>query len=98
MIIPCMNCTSASESGGSLAFVDGGRVLLGWPGAPGCTTTGAEESRCCVCALKQEKATALVASNKTRQNRADSLAGWTSRSWSLLRLGCGIGAKLNPAY
>src|SRR5260370_36195156 len=39
MIMPCMNSTSACERGGSLALVDAGRVLLGLPGAPGCTTT-----------------------------------------------------------
>jgi len=35
-----MNFTSASDTGGSWALVVGGNVLLGWPGAPGCTTTG----------------------------------------------------------
>jgi hypothetical protein len=29
-----------------VAFVDGGRVLLGLPGAPGCTTTGLAGSVC----------------------------------------------------
>jgi hypothetical protein len=48
MIIPCMNSTSFGERGGSRALVDGGRVRVGWPGAPGCTTTGgAGESACC---------------------------------------------------
>src|SRR5215467_9282593 len=47
MIMPCMNSTSACESGGSVAFVEGGSVLLGSPGAPGCTTTGLPESFCC---------------------------------------------------
>ena len=47
MIIPCMNCTSAGEVGGSVARVDGGNCLVGWPGAPGCTTTGPGEEDCC---------------------------------------------------
>jgi hypothetical protein len=48
MIIPCMNSTSFGERGGSVALVDGGSVRVGWPGAPGCTTTGgALESACC---------------------------------------------------
>src|SRR5215467_1277308 len=47
MIMPCMNSTSACESGGRAAFVEGGSVLLGLPGAPGCTTTGFDESFCC---------------------------------------------------
>jgi hypothetical protein len=57
MIIPCMKLTSASERGGSVARVDGGSVLLGFPGAPGCTTTGFAESVCCVCAAEQKEAT-----------------------------------------
>ena len=40
MIIPCMNSTSARDFGGSVPRVDGGRVLLGFPGSPGCTMTG----------------------------------------------------------
>src|SRR5688572_15034551 len=40
MIIPCMNCTSASECGGNVGLVEGGNVRVGWPGAPGCTITG----------------------------------------------------------
>src|SRR5215467_4112800 len=47
MIMPCMNSTSACESGGRAALVEGGSVLLGLPGAPGCTTTGFDESFCC---------------------------------------------------
>jgi len=48
MIIPRMNSTSFGERGGSVAFVDGGSVRVGWPGAPGCTTTGGDlESACC---------------------------------------------------
>src|SRR5882757_10660683 len=47
MIMPCMNSTSACDRGGSVALVDGGRVLLGLPGAPGCTTTGVAGSVCC---------------------------------------------------
>src|SRR5437868_799175 len=40
MIIPCMNCTSAGECGGNVAVVEDGSVRVGWPGAPGWTTTG----------------------------------------------------------
>src|ERR1044072_203405 len=47
MIMPCMNCTSAGEGGGSVALVEDGSVRVGSPGAPGCTTTGPEESACC---------------------------------------------------
>jgi len=42
-----MNSTSFGELGGSVALVDGGSVRVGWPGAPGCTTTGGAGSACC---------------------------------------------------
>lgn len=44
MIMPCMKETSPGESGGRVACVSEGRVLEGWPGAPGWTTVpvGAE--------------------------------------------------------
>ena len=42
-----MNSTSAADRGGSVAWVDGGSVLVGAPGAPGCTTTGFAGSACC---------------------------------------------------
>src|ERR1700722_2770057 len=45
MIMPCMNSTSAGASGGNEAWVEGGKVLVGCPGAPGCTTTGAAAVR-----------------------------------------------------
>src|SRR6266436_5914959 len=40
MIMSCIKSTSACDRGGSVALVDGGSVLLGFPGAPGCTSTG----------------------------------------------------------
>ena len=49
MIMPCMNAASAGAMGGSVAFVEEGSVLVGFPGAPGCTTTGAAASLCCAC-------------------------------------------------
>src|SRR5258708_22559602 len=54
MIMPCMNATSAWESGGSMARVEDGSILLGLPGAPGCTTAGFVESDCCECATTQK--------------------------------------------
>src|SRR6266850_5187908 len=47
MIMPCMNSTSFGERSGSVARVDGGSVRVGWPGAPGWTTTGVAGSACC---------------------------------------------------
>jgi hypothetical protein len=63
MIMPCMNSTSACDGGGSVALVEGGSTLLGFPGAPGCTTTGASAGwACCVRALgENELAGALAA-------------------------------------
>ena len=46
MIMPCMNSTSACDRGGRVALVEGGRVLVGVPGAPGCTITDLGESVC----------------------------------------------------
>lgn len=58
MIMPCMNCTSAGERGGRVALVDVGNVLVGWPGAPGCTTTGCwAQTGCDKTAVRVAKAT-----------------------------------------
>ena len=54
--MPCIKATSAGERCGSVAWVEGGRVLLGFPGAPGWTTTGVlAESVCCACAGSRNK-------------------------------------------
>src|ERR1051325_2139064 len=63
MIIPCMKSTSACERGGSVALVEGGRVLLGCPGAPGGTGTGFAESACGVWTLEQNEAAGVAAAN-----------------------------------
>jgi hypothetical protein len=44
-------------------FVDGGSVLLGWPGAPGCTTTGFVESVCFANTVEEKKTGMAHASN-----------------------------------
>ncbi|HEX2268010.1 MAG TPA: hypothetical protein VHH35_00660 [Pyrinomonadaceae bacterium] len=41
-----MNCTSAREYGGNTALVDEGKERVGWPGAPGWTTTGGAGLAC----------------------------------------------------
>src|SRR4029077_1806514 len=62
--MPCMNSTSAGDWGGRTARVDDGSVLLGAPGAPGCTTTGFAGADCCALAAgKNEIARTLTASN-----------------------------------
>jgi len=61
--MPCMNSTSAGDRGGRLARVDDGSVLLGAPGAPGCTTTGFAGSVCACATGERETAKALAANN-----------------------------------
>jgi len=61
MIIPCMNSTSFGERGGSVALVDGGSVRVGWPGAPGCTTTGVAGSACCAKTGSENKPARVLA-------------------------------------
>jgi len=64
MIMPRMNSTSACDRCGGVALVEGGNVLLGLPGAPGCTTTAVAGSVCCERAVERKKsAEALAASN-----------------------------------
>src|SRR5262245_15223694 len=59
-----MNCVSAGETGGSAPFVVGGRTRVGFPGAPGWTTTGDAGAACCAQTLKEGKlARALVATS-----------------------------------
>ena len=44
--MPCMKSTSAGERGGRVPFVEAGSALVGLPGAPGWTMTGAEGLDC----------------------------------------------------
>src|ERR1700686_3758070 len=59
--MPCMNSTSAGERGGRAARVEDGSVLVGAPGAPGCTTTGFAESLFCARATGENKTAETVA-------------------------------------
>src|SRR5689334_16636718 len=62
MIMPCMNSTSFAEFGGNLARVVDGNDLVGWPGAPGWTTTGVGGSGDCAETDSDNKhASAIVA-------------------------------------
>ena len=56
-----MNFTSAAERGGSVALVEGGSVLVGWPGAPGCTRTGFEGLACCALIVSEHTLTRILA-------------------------------------
>src|ERR1700731_736432 len=64
--MPCMNSTSAGERGGRAARVEDGNVLVGAPGAPGCTTTGFAESPFCARAADENKTAERIAALKAR--------------------------------
>src|ERR1700684_2865272 len=80
MIMPCMNFTSACDHCGGAPFVVGGSVLLGFPGAPGCTTTGVAESPCCARAAQQKKTVPALAASSMPHSTADPLAERSLRS------------------
>src|SRR6185503_16722645 len=61
MIIPCINWTSAAEVGGNVAVVEGGSSRVGWPGAPGWTTTGGLGSACWAASDTDTKQTRMLA-------------------------------------
>jgi hypothetical protein len=74
-----MNSTSACDRGGSVALVDGGSVLLGLPGAPGCTTTGLPGSVCCAHiaeekrSVEQKRLAGTLAASNIPRSTADPL-------------------------
>src|SRR5215470_877409 len=75
MIMPCMNSTSACDFGGSVAVVDGGSLLLGLPGAPGCTTMEVAESVCCAHAVEKTKPVKAPTTSSTPPIVPDIRAG-----------------------
>jgi hypothetical protein len=83
IIIPCMNCTSAGERGGSVALVVAGNVRVGWPGAPGCTMTGAVRSVCWAHTGSTKKTVRVVATSSPLRPRATALTERTARSRGL---------------
>src|SRR5215471_2360560 len=70
-----MNCTSAGEAGGSVPLVVGGRVRVGFPGAPGWTTTGGPDSVCPACCPQRpiENALATVLADTSTPEHAATL-------------------------
>ncbi|MDQ1390495.1 MAG: hypothetical protein QOF56_3949 [Acidobacteriaceae bacterium] len=74
-----MNSTSAGDRGGRIARVDDGRVLLGAPGAPGCTTTGLVGLVCCARAAEENKSAERLAttSNACTTTRAQPGLGFS---------------------
>src|SRR5579863_3650004 len=78
MIMPCMNAISAADRGGSTPFVEAGSRLVGSPGAPGCTTTGAEDSFCCAAAGGGKQPAPVIAATNTPVS--------TAQLWQHMRL------------
>jgi len=76
-----MNATSAGERGGGVALVDGGSLLLGSPGAPGCTTTGLSVP-CRASTAWQTQTKATIAANNAPRKQAGRLpaqSAWPQR-------------------
>src|SRR5215470_8461115 len=69
MIISRMKATSAGDFGGTAALVEGGRVLLGCPGAPGCTTTGPTASLPCGLTPPRPSSVANIAVHAAAQSQ-----------------------------
>src|SRR5215475_3914061 len=65
-----MNCTSAGEAGGSAPLVVGGRTFVGFPGAPGWTTTGAAGAACCAKTRKDDKLARVLDAANTHEHAA----------------------------
>src|SRR5215510_2873193 len=65
-----MNCASAGEAGGSAPLVVGGRVRVGFPGAPGWTTTGAAGAACCAQTRKEDKLARVLATASAHEHAA----------------------------
>src|SRR5262249_48948102 len=65
-----MNCASAGETGGSAPLVVGGRTFVGFPGAPGWTTTGAAGAVCCAQTRKEDKLARALATASAHEHAA----------------------------
>jgi hypothetical protein len=68
-----MNSISACDGRGSVARVDAGSFLLGCPGAPGCTTTGAAAFVCCARAEDGRKTEQMAEATRNPDRNADPL-------------------------
>src|SRR6266568_2086398 len=68
--MPCINSTFFGEAGGSVALVDGDRVRVGSPGAPGCTTIGAAGSACCAQTGSESEAARVLATIRPPRHTA----------------------------
>jgi hypothetical protein len=58
---------SAADAVCSVGLVEDGNVVVGSPGAPGCTTTGAFGSACCAFTESDNKHASVAAANGLRE-------------------------------
>jgi len=65
-----MNCTSAADAVCNVGLVEDGNVVVGWPGAPGWTTTGAFGSACWALIVSDSKHASVTAANGLRREVA----------------------------
>src|SRR5271155_3331044 len=82
MIMPCMNSMSACERCGVTADVLGGSFLLGFPGAPGCTTETEPDAACWAwpAVAGQLQSTAAIVQLKNASANLPRLCGLRQRS------------------
>lgn len=76
MIIPCIKSTSFGEGAGRVPRVEAGSDRVGWPGAPGWTTTGACGSCRAQTGRDTQHARATAAKDAFRLNPS-SMEGFT---------------------
>ncbi|MEP7270903.1 MAG: hypothetical protein ABI882_05335 [Acidobacteriota bacterium] len=65
-----MNCTFAGDVGGSLALVVEGRERVGFPGAPGWTTTGVDGAVCCAQTRKENSLASVLPAASVKKHTA----------------------------
>ena len=77
----CMNFTSAGVAGGNVALVEDGSLRVGWPGAPGWTTTGVLGSACCAETDSDNKHTIILAAQSPLRETATLISKSSGMEW-----------------
>jgi hypothetical protein len=91
-----MKSISACDGRGNAALVEAGSVLLGCPGAPGCTTTGVDAFACCARADAVKKPEQIVDARRNTVNNAGKMeprSGLEPETCRLLHLYYVVGSK-----
>ena len=68
-----MNCTSAGVAVANVGLVEDGRVVVGWPGAPGWTTNGVLGSACWALTVSDNKRARVPAANSPLRQTATAI-------------------------